>query len=246
METGDKGPKPPSEHKERGSEAIRRKMILVKRAAFNFAHDSSPDRRPKQYLPDNPIIPLGNGMDLIAVETLRADDLYVPRTPDDNPDGKEKYSSGSDSIRIPSSFIQSDSYAVLLVPRVAEENYIKGAKLVNQGMYDITVVKRKDGKTALKLMDMDESLKTDTRIIFDDSNGPFDFPLTTIPIGEDGAVIWTSSRIRIWHLGYNAKQVYEKTVNGTVCYRMIEGKAEKKKSREPRKSLVLNPANSSI
>lgn len=246
MEIGDKRPKLPSEHKEHGLEAIRQKMILVKNAAFNFAHDSSFDRRPKQFLPDKPIIPLGNGMDLIAIKTLRADDLYVPRAPGDNPDKEQEYASGLDSIKVPSSLIQEDSYIVLFVPSVWEEKNEKGRQLINNGPYDITVVKRKDDKTALKLMGIDESLRTYTEPIYDDSNWSSNFPLTTIPINEDGVVIWTGNRMRIWHLRYNAEQTYKKTVNGTVCYRMIEGKAEKQKSGEPKRSFVLNPANSGI
>lgn len=241
MEAGGKDsglPKLPNEREEYGPKAIRRKMIQVEEAAFGFAHDSSPDHHPKQYLPDKPIIHLKNGLDLIAVQTLRADDLYVPRDPQDNPDNPN-YMYGFDLIKVPSSFIQEGSYVALFIPTVWEDG--EGGNLINKGRYDITVIRYQDSKRALKLMGLEEESLTNPPL--DDD---FLRPFTTIPINKGNVTAWKGRRMRTWRLPDNAENTYKKTVNGTVCYRMVEGKVAKEKSRNPARSFVPDPVKSSI
>lgn len=44
----------------------------------------------------------------------------------------------------------------------------------------------------------------------------------------------------------SAEAQYKRTVNGTVCYRLVEGKVERQKSKEPNPSLVSVPAKFGI
>lgn len=211
-------PKTPSRHE---LKQIQQGIILVYRALSNFVHDfDSFPVKTKQYLPDNPIIPLKNGQDLIAVQKLRADALYTPTPKDNDP---------LDAISIPSHFLQKDSYAVLLVPHVRLNN----AHQLYTALYDITVIKGQDDKLALKLSGIEERTRLDPLFKF-----PHAFvPLSIIPIDKESLTIWQGRQARNCPYDYTDKEAfYKNVVNGTICYRMVEGKAESKKSDEKAKA----------
>lgn len=260
MEIGNKDPK-----KEIPSKEMRRKMIGVNLSVGTFCGVWDADGV-KQYLPDSPTIPLiaydgskgnmgimKNHSDLIAVQTLRADSLFVSRKPGHD---SSVLIPDPDLVSIPLPFIKKDSYIVLLVPIYDSFHPENGITF-----YDTTVLKCIDDQQLLKLMSIGERSFRERWNQFRPDKEKLQVPkelsdryceLVNINVAnsnESGFVnIWMGDKATKRVFDAEGKVVvgeddfhYKRTVNGTICYRMVEGKAEKEKSKYMKKSLKLVP-----
>lgn len=218
----------------------------------------------KQHLPDSPVIPMvtyfkgekpgvqENHSDLIAVQHLRGERLFVQREENRVPRG---FLDDPESINVPSAFIKKDSYLALLIPNYHRDDI--GDKSVKS--YDITVLKCVNDHELLKMQSVNEltfrSLWNEIRkdrgklvlpeMLYDH------FPeLTKIRVneGQESVNIWIGDQPTKWFFDAEGKTVvgkdesyYKRTVNGTICYRLVKGKAERKKSQDRPRYLKLVP-----
>lgn len=246
MEIGNNDPKERISSKE-----VRRKMIEVGLSVWTFWGAWDP-AGVKQYLPSSPVIPLvrydGNKninfgvqtkhSDLITVQTLRGDSLMVPRKPEYNPD---VFIPDPDFINIPSSFVKEGSYIVLLVPFTYSNLPEKGIEY-----YDTTILRINDGQL-LKLTSLEEgSFRKDFNEFRQDKEKLYapkelsDHRYELVTINTVG--ITEAGSVNIWMGNLDRQDAnYKRQINGTVCYRMVEGKAERKQSRDIERSFKLVP-----
>lgn len=243
-EGGDQGERLPSKE-------IRNKLIEINLSVWTFwgAWSAEEDGGVKQYLPDSPAIPLitydaqnarnlgvrKGHSDLIAVQALRSDSLVVPREQNYDPD---KFPPDSDFINIPSSFIKKDSYIALLVPIYGlfpEKGIIGWDTTILKCISDQQLVKLQGGKEAgfkEAWNRREDKGKLPAPKYLNDGH----YETTTINVdGKKGV-----DSVNIW-MGNLFDNNYKGVVNGAICYRMVEGKAEKKKSKDPERLLKLVP-----
>lgn len=214
----------------------------------------------KQYLPDLAVVPLvafkngkriavptDNKPELISVQSLRGDSLFVPPKPGVS-DTYLGIKMQPEFIDIPWSFVRKGSYIVLFVPRFFEEKE-KGIT-----SYEITVIKCLDDQKLLKLT---APLEASHRHDYNNSNKE-KLPMPKFP--REGAIYYDyvspsfcdpeitikdkgSNMVNIW-MGFEEfdSELQKRAVNGTICYRMVEGKVERKKTKEKAPVSRLVPA----
>lgn len=265
METGNKDQFPSSKDRqeERVSlEGDRNKLVAVELSLMDYVRVWSQQRR--QYLPDSPVIPMTayskggklrqeNHSDLIAVQHLRGERLFVQR------DRTTRLFSSDpeftpESVNVPSSFIKKDSYLVLLIPGYnhddIEDKDVKG--------WDITVLQCVSDHELLKLASVNEwifrdvwNLGVERRKLVLPKMTYDHFPeLMTVRVndGQESVNIWIGDKPIKFIFDTEGRTVmgedeshYRRTVNGSICYRLVEGKAEREKPKDRQRSLKLVP-----
>ncbi len=227
-------------------------------------------------MPVIPRIPYNNEKvkgDLIGEGVLRGEDLYIKRAPNDKYDGsprdKEIYVyQNYDTIVIPNNFFKEGSVVVLLVPRF-NQGKVEGYDITvieSQGkeLVKLTGNEELDERTHHKVVtDQKDPLKIVESYILVEKPMPAPqidkkdrYPqLTSTPFDPSGRTeVWIGGRLTTRNVYQDkskpsledAEKRYKATVNGTTCYRLIEGYAERQKSLQKEPLPKLTPQLSSI
>lgn len=249
------------------SEELKKKLIGVERDVHLWTIDTSSTSIPrggKSHLPDTPIIPRAyhkiekTGSELIGVGVLRGEDVYAKRDPNDRYEGdatqKKRYERGNDSIIIPNSFFTEGAFVVVLVPNyhpIDPNNTLPEPQLTG---YGVTVLQLR-GKDIIKLTTDKKWLNETHEVTF--PNEPDLISMQIDPSDKNGSAVvqyegFLTTRDLFVQSPRDAKgrtqptlesteAQYKRTVNGTVCYRLVEGNAQRKESKEPKSSAVPAP-----
>lgn len=201
------------------------------------------------------------GTELIATQSLRDKNLFVSRDSDDTlPDAydskqRKRFLNNFDLITIPKDFIQEGSYIALLVPDIDFNKKFKlelmgysvallfaetKDKLVNPSAHHDSVSRRLLNERSSKIPGMpvlptyiSDDGTFDNRLIRIDANAQ---KSDKIPI----KILYQETRDRLWELfkkeakqktARSFEEIYKRIIDGTVCYKFIEGKPQKEKKK---------------
>lgn len=205
--------------------------------------------------------------ELVGVGVLRGEDVYTKRDPNDKYEGdtlqKERYQYGNDSLVIPNTFFTEGSFVVVLVPKYSS---FKQASTPELSGYDITVLQlrgkelvklTKDSKWLNKAYELHEDRRDPYKMV-PKEGGHYHVVDYTEPASQEPQLLSmqidpsdknSSVEVKYENLTRDlsaqvnptlgsAEAQYKRTVDGTVVYRLIEGKVERKASKEPSSSLI--------